>query len=289
VAGAASAQTPFGRPTPAGQVQPADPFFGGLNPGFQFNPAFPPNGNGFPNNFGPGSQFANPFTQGLLGASAFANPQTNPLVNANLLNQQLGTGFVNGFNGFNTLNGFNGTIGAFDPFLGGTALVNPFQPVGTPFGVTGGFGVGVLPGPAQLAAPPPASYTTARLPLLGINSSAHTVAGLPPNMFANRPVGYRARSYPSVSHAAKSEPSDTRVALHMEQIMRSRPIAPGHVTKIGATGIVVKLDDSSATRRYDLSEVFFYKNDRLMDASTSTANLHKGDAVLVPDSSRIVS
>jgi hypothetical protein len=203
-----------------------------------------------------------------------------------------GPGFFDRFNSLNTVNsftGFNGFTGTITPFFGGSVLVNPFQPLITPFGVAGGWGVGVMPGAGELAAPPPASYTTARLPLLGINSSAHTVAGLPPNMFANRPAGYSARTRPSVSRPENTKPSDTRVALRMEQIMRDRPIVPGHVTKIGATGIVVKLDDRNATRRYDHSEVFFYRGEQLMDAASASDKLHKGDAVLVPDSSRQVS
>jgi len=75
----------------------------------------------------------------------------------------------------------------------------------------------------------------------------------------------------------------------MAQIMRSRPMVPGRVRSIGATGILVKLDDRNATRRYDLSEVFFYQGEQLRDAATSSDKLHKGDSVMVPDSAGQVS
>src|SRR6266487_1128525 len=109
LAGAASAQTPapFVPPPALIPAGPADPFFGGLNPGFAINPAFPPNGNGFP---------------GIFSASPFVNTLGTPFE----------SGFPNGFNGFNGLNGF------VNPgLLGGTALVSPFTPVGTPFGTLG--------------------------------------------------------------------------------------------------------------------------------------------------------
>jgi hypothetical protein len=289
VAGAASAQSPFGRPTPAGPVGPADPFFGGFNPGFPFNPAFPPNGNGFPSNFAPGSQFANPFTQGLLGANAFANQLTNPFLNTGTLGT-FDSGFVNGFNGLNTLNGFPGFV---EPgLLGGTALVNPFQPVGTPFGSFGGYGA--LPNGASAMPPPPGAMMAARLPLLGINTSVRTVGGLPPNLFANRRIGGGASARTRTARAQTNTTArrdanadlEARSATRMAQIMQSRPMVAGHVSRVSLNTIQVKLDSRrSATRSYSPSEVFFYRNDQLLDAATAPGKLRKGEAVLVPDAS----
>ena len=58
---------------------------------------------------------------------------------------------------------------------------------------------------------------------------------------------------------------------------------------MGATGILVKLDDRNATKRFALSEVFFYQGEQLRDASMAPGKLHKGDSVMVPDSAGMVS
>jgi len=272
-----------------------DSITNGLRPGFPFNPQLPPNGNGFSSTFN--NPFANPFTNGQTAFGAFANPFTN----ANPFGAQFDPRFTNGT--INPLAGSNFT--GFDAFgnvvnpgltggFGSTALVSPFTSVFAPgFGGGGGyFGPSSL-GPLNVtAAVPPTAYTTARLPLLGINSSVHTVAGLPPNYFANRRLGGR-----TTARAARTQSSTTasrernmntdleaRAATRMEQIMQNRPIVPGHVTTVGTTEIRVKIDNRGATRTYAPSEVFFYRNDQLLDAAVAPGKLRKGEAVMVPDS-----
>jgi len=272
VAFALPAHAQFAPPPPTGvPIGGADPLFGGFRPGFTFNPQLPPNGNGF------SSSFNNPF----------ANPFTNPLMNG-LGTQFDTTGFVNGSNIFSNPNGF------IDPRLTGIfgpeAVVSPFTPVAGPFGgVVGSY----LPGSADVGLPPPAAYTTARLPLLGINTPARTVGGLPPNLFANRRIGgsstARTRTTQAQPSAATRRDMDAdlevRAATRMAAIMKSRPMVPGHVTRADATEVQVKIDRRNVTRHYGLSEVFFYRNDQLLDAALAPGRLHKGDAVLVPDSS----
>jgi len=296
------AHAQFSPPIPTGTpVGTADPF-GGLRPGFPFNPQQPPNGNGFPSTFN--NPFANPFTSSGTGFGAFANPFTNPnpfgaqfdprFANG-VVNPLAGTGF-NGFNGFNGGNGFDGLTGVVDPRLagfGGTAIVSPFTSVG--MGGYGGTGSSYLPGSLDVGAMvPPTAYTTARLPLLGINTSVRTVGGLPPNLFANRRIGGGASARTRTARAQTNTTArrdanadlEARSATRMAQIMQSRPMVAGHVSRVSLNTIQAKLDSRrSATRSYSPSEVFFYRNDQLLDAATTPGKLRKGEAVLVPDAS----
>lgn len=297
-AGAAAVALPanaqFAPPPPTGSgVGANDPFFGGFRPGFTFNPQQPPNGNGFSNTFN--NPFANPFTSAQTGFGAFANPFTNANPFGGQFDPRFANGVVNPAFGSN-FTGFDTFGNLVDPrlsgSLGGTALINPFTPAFSP-----GFGGVAAPshimGPLDVgAAMPPTAMTTARLPLLGINSPARTVGGLPPNLFANRRIGgsstARTRTTRSQASAATQRSIDAdieaRAATRMAQMMRTRPMVPGRVTRVGTNDVQVKLDNRrNTTRRYALSEVFFYRNDQLLDAASARSRLRKGDSVLVPD------
>jgi len=303
VVAALPADAQFAPPTPTGAAfgRTTDPINNGLRPGFPFNPQLPPNGNGFNTDFN--NPFANPFTNGQAGFGAFANPFTNQNAFGAQFDPRFSNGVVNPLagSGFTGVNNFGNFI---DPRLagtfGGNAFVSPFTSVGGP-GFGGGsayYGPGAL-GPLNVTnGIPPSSYTTARLPLLGINSSARTVGGLPPNLFANRRIGgtASARTVRTQTSTAASRSRDmnadleVRAATRMAQIMKTRPMVPGHVTRVDTSAIQVKLDDRrNTTRNYGPSEVFFYRNDQLLDAAVAPGKLRKGEAVLVPDSSGQVS
>jgi hypothetical protein len=317
--GTAPAPAPTATQNPGTNPGTANPGFtnpGTVNPGFTnpgtFNPGFTNPTDPFTNPF-----FPNPF---FAPTAPFMTPANSVVPGAtNLFPTTTGNGLPNGTGVGNQ--GFflpGSPFGAdnmfFNPFFTG---------FGSPFGVTNVTpNAGTVLGPAGVVSPLPGPrgptlgintvpHTAGGGPVQFERTAGAFVAPLPLNNGGQVPGPAGTGTPPVVTAvpgsrlpvtrtttttgaitvtgtttaAAQPNPTSVHIARRLEAMMRNQAMITGHLVKVGATAAVVRIvrNGKPVSRRYALTDVFFFSGDDVFDAATAPSRLHAGDAVLVPE------
>jgi len=195
-----------------------------------------------------------------------------------------GFGFDNGANGFVPGFGFNGSgngvnpfffstnpfFNGFNPFFGGVTNVNPFP--------------GTISG-APMGAVAAVAGGGTRLPVLGLNVPARAV-GAPARTRASTSLrSGRTPNGPAVRTSNSTNREQMHVAARLRAVMKTGPMVSGEVVKITDNLVMVKVAPGGEpiTRRYGYGEIFFFRGDDLLDATTHPELIVPGLQVMVPD------
>src|SRR5438105_3724498 len=226
-------------------------------------------GTTFANGFTP--FFGNPFTFNPFFANPFFTGFGAPLISTNPI-----PGPINPVN-----------FAAAPPTTGGpllgintpphTAGGGPVPPVHTaaaivaPLPLNTGGGAPASTAGAAAAAPGPVTVTNSAPPavtvLMGPTQPVHVAAPTT----TTTPVALRNQS--------------TRIALRMQQTMRTQAMIPGSIIRVDPDGALVNIQRNGqpVAREYALTDVYFHRGNTLLDAATAPDELNPGDPVTVPE------
>jgi hypothetical protein len=188
-------------------------------------------------------------------------------------------------------NPFFSSPSVFQPGATFTPSPGGFYPGG--YGGYGGYGGGYGPygpwGNVSTSGPTYLSTGGVATPRMGLMAFHQPLPFVPRPATGTRTA--RVRIVPQITPSTNVEPmagptspQEIRVAQRASAVMANRPLVPGTVTAVGATGIQVRyqIDGEMRTRRFPVTEVFFFNNDDLAAADTAPGLLRVGDRVMVP-------
>lgn len=281
--------------TNPGVANPNDPFTNPFFPSPFFTPGTPflspansivPGATG---NTAPGTTTASPFLTGNgLGGQGFFLPGS-PFGVDSLFFNPFFTGFTSPF-GVTSLTPNAGTV------LGPTAgVVSPLPgPSGPTLGINtlphtaGGGPVPYVHTAGAFVAPPAPLNSGAQVPGPAGSGAPPAVTAVPgsrlPVTRTTTTTGATAAAG-TTTVAAQPNPTSVHIARRLEAMMRNQAMISGRLVKVGATAAVVRImrNGKPVSRRYALTDVFFFSGDDVFDAATAPSRLHAGDAVLVPE------
>jgi len=283
--------------TNPGFTNPTDPFGNPFFPNPFFTPAAPfmtPANSIVPDSTGnftnPGAFAGNGFLNGTgVGNQGFFLPGS-PFGADNMFFNPFFTGFGSPFGSANitpnagtVLGPSAGVVSPLPGPRGPTLGINtvPHTAGGGPVPFERTAGAFVAPLPLDNGAQVPGPAGTGRPPVV----TAVPGSRLPVTRTTGATAATGTATTGTTTVAAQPNPTSVHIARRLEAMMRNQAMISGRLVRVGATAAVVRVvrNGKSVSRRYALTDVFFFSGDDVFDAATAPSRLHAGDAVLVPE------